>query len=661
MGANYTPNLQTYSGQGAFRFWCQKVLPLVYDDSLSYYELLNKVVIYLNNTISDVATMGENIDDLLTAYNELQDYVNTYFDNLDVQTEINNKLDAMAADGYFNTILDPTIADATANWLYQNVNPVGSAVVVDSTLAISGAAADAKVTGDNITDLKRTVSRYADLGLTAYTPVRGTVKTGFIATDGTENTTNTNYCHFDFDIPKGTKKIYYQPWRTYGTGSSYSSLAYYDSDGNFISSVTNADLNNTGSTVIVQSYEGDVPGNATKATITFIADQNQLGNVVFYGYYDIKKHTRTLNNHLSADSNTPLYLQVVGCLPYSELSDAKLSLTARIKCSKTPQAYDVYVVGYDSSYNNRIICGYFSNMTRGMSGNTIDINFNAYNKNNTLSSKHYVGFLVNIKYEYDNTRPDYVQSFYRFTNEIVHDIEYFYINDIDVSANVFHIGGEASNVNVPKNEVNNPLYGGRLCCIGDSLTGVYYKTEEESWPYLIAKWNNMKLDNLGISGNPMAKTDSYTENDCMAERVDDLDANKYYTHIFVMGGANDYNYSIPIGTNTDSVITTFKGAINHIIDTLIQKFPFAHIVFATTYQRNANKLDEPYADAMLEVCEYRCIPCLDNYRKSGVLMFNERWMRYHGATHALGNNHLSAAGDAFVAPRFEKALKYGVE
>ena len=59
--ADFTPelqraNLQGYTGQGAFRFWCQMTLPIVYDDSLSYYELLNKVVLYLNNTISDVAT-----------------------------------------------------------------------------------------------------------------------------------------------------------------------------------------------------------------------------------------------------------------------------------------------------------------------------------------------------------------------------------------------------------------------------------------------------------------------------------------------------------------------------------------------------------------------------------------------------------------------------
>ena len=36
---------------GQFRFWCQKVLPAVYDDSLSYYELLAKVIEKLNEVI----------------------------------------------------------------------------------------------------------------------------------------------------------------------------------------------------------------------------------------------------------------------------------------------------------------------------------------------------------------------------------------------------------------------------------------------------------------------------------------------------------------------------------------------------------------------------------------------------------------------------------
>ena len=43
------------------RFYCQKVLPLVYDDSLSYYELLCKVCNKLNEVI--------------TAQNGIPDYI----------------------------------------------------------------------------------------------------------------------------------------------------------------------------------------------------------------------------------------------------------------------------------------------------------------------------------------------------------------------------------------------------------------------------------------------------------------------------------------------------------------------------------------------------------------------------------------------------------
>lgn len=103
--ADFTPQLAGYTGQGAFRFWCQKVLPIVYDDSLSYYELLNKMVIYLNNVIKDVATVEDNVGLLLNAYNLLQNYVNTYFENLDVQEEINNKLDEMAESGVLGDII----------------------------------------------------------------------------------------------------------------------------------------------------------------------------------------------------------------------------------------------------------------------------------------------------------------------------------------------------------------------------------------------------------------------------------------------------------------------------------------------------------------------------------------------------------------------------
>lgn len=172
-GADYTPQLAGYTGQGAFRFWCQKVLPIVYDDSLSYYELLNKVVNYLNNVIADVASVEDNVGELNKSYGLLQTYVNehmqeivdvvnqyteytdNYFDNLNVQAEINNKLDVMASDGSLSTLIGPIVAvtapDVITQWLSDHVTP--TTPIVDDTLSISGAAADAKVTGDKVTEL----------------------------------------------------------------------------------------------------------------------------------------------------------------------------------------------------------------------------------------------------------------------------------------------------------------------------------------------------------------------------------------------------------------------------------------------------------------------------------------------------------------------------
>lgn len=93
-----------------FRFWCQKVLPLVYDDSLSYYELLCKVVDYLNKTMENVNSLSENFDELQSAFNTLKNYVNDYFKNLDVQEEINKKLDEMAINGYFDNLISKYLA-----------------------------------------------------------------------------------------------------------------------------------------------------------------------------------------------------------------------------------------------------------------------------------------------------------------------------------------------------------------------------------------------------------------------------------------------------------------------------------------------------------------------------------------------------------------------
>lgn len=90
-----------------FRAWCQKVLPLVYDDSLSYYELLCKVVNYINGIIATNNEQTEDIAGIKEGLEELKNYVDNYFSSLDVQEEINNKLDSMYEMGELDKFVNP--------------------------------------------------------------------------------------------------------------------------------------------------------------------------------------------------------------------------------------------------------------------------------------------------------------------------------------------------------------------------------------------------------------------------------------------------------------------------------------------------------------------------------------------------------------------------
>lgn len=76
------------------RFWSQKVLPLVYDESLSYYEVLGKVTKYLNDTIDVV--------------NVLIEYFNNY------SAEIEAIIEQMLEDGDFDDIIADVLGSLVA-------------------------------------------------------------------------------------------------------------------------------------------------------------------------------------------------------------------------------------------------------------------------------------------------------------------------------------------------------------------------------------------------------------------------------------------------------------------------------------------------------------------------------------------------------------------
>ena len=85
-------------------------LPTAYIESMSYYEALTYLVKYLSNeVIPSVNNNSEAIKELQKLYIELKSYVDNYFENLDVQEEIDNKLDEMADNGELAEIVEAFI------------------------------------------------------------------------------------------------------------------------------------------------------------------------------------------------------------------------------------------------------------------------------------------------------------------------------------------------------------------------------------------------------------------------------------------------------------------------------------------------------------------------------------------------------------------------
>ena len=140
-------------------------------------------------------------EDTQQAWEDMKTYINNYFDNLNVQTEINNKIDALVSDGTLSDLIAPYVASGlpavvadqisavvaaqigdvvaaqisavvaaqlpevvatetagqAAAWLETHVDPE-TGYVIDDSLTIQGAAADAKATGDAISDLNNALT-----------------------------------------------------------------------------------------------------------------------------------------------------------------------------------------------------------------------------------------------------------------------------------------------------------------------------------------------------------------------------------------------------------------------------------------------------------------------------------------------------------------------
>lgn len=102
------------------RFVCSAV-PMVFDDSLSYYEALCALWKWLQDDVVNVINNNATVtEEYIQLTNDMKEYMDNYFDNLDVQEEINNKLDDMVEAGTLQELINAYL-QPNVTWTFDTV------------------------------------------------------------------------------------------------------------------------------------------------------------------------------------------------------------------------------------------------------------------------------------------------------------------------------------------------------------------------------------------------------------------------------------------------------------------------------------------------------------------------------------------------------------
>ena len=522
------------------------------------------------------------------------------------------------------------IAPKVTEWLDANVDPTGSAVTVDSSLTIAGSAADAKKTGDELSNLKSDLSEIAEeqIGKNLVDPAG--VIVGYVDSNGTIDTTSTTYRATGY-VPVSSGETYaFSAFdaNNYRKTSRYT-CAFYNASKEFISgSYTNTQSTNQ---LIVSAPSGAVyfrgccGGNPSKlqlehnTTVTPFSDYTR-SVVIIADIPKLDELDELINDNVEVTNSSNLCDMdtcVVGLLEGNGKVSSSDAVSLRYKTSDfiPVNASSVYTMSIWADVNTpissqRCIMLCFDSEKSVISGTYI-----------STDSTH------SIQQEIPSNA-----AFVRISS----NANLMMLNNGDVPTayvNYDHKVYLAFDIKESSLPYQNYLYKKKWVVCGDSFTndggtgtkmpsGVY-KGQPYTYPWIIGTRQNMEIVKFFGGGRTLAFP---AEPGTFANSLTNPSASYYYQNIpsdvdyitFYLG-INDEHHAtgggdgedstgvIPLGTIDDNDTTTYYGAWNVVLTWLITNRPNAHIGIIVT-----NGLSiEGYRTAQIAIARKYGIPFID--------------------------------------------------
>lgn len=622
--ANFTPEIPDFPNVPNF-LPCYGSFDLTtYIQGASDYEIMCFLVQCYNATLKGYSEVTQLSKDTVTAYNQLQTWVNTWFDNLDVQKEINDKLqemyengsfanaiasspvvseyfsspegtqqvsnaiaskiDVMASDGSLANIIAQTneipdsvkqylesvegakqLSDATAHkiekmaingelgtiiskttdlqktttdWLNENVTPTGSAVIVDKSLTISGAAADAQNTGyikqDVVNFIDPSVSKIINLvdvrnlifNKTLYKAIGSSTPHSIYDETGTALCLNLIRIKKDDIIYCGDNL----PIHRY-------SLYVYDTD------MILSEVLDQASTYVAKS-DGFVMMNIWGCTSSSVAIEYKtyLNVNTNYGYYEsgVTKDDLLITEY-KAYVEIPVTLQN-GYYNDTQFYENDYWTSCKIQCNPFEKfKIECYLMGISN----------FSVAT------FLDIDGNIIGRTPVVTSDTHIHDYI-------------VETPAKCRYIIANNRKYMGVR-LTISRNIASPGIDFSNL--------KGGFTGDSICYGSAYEGGYAKVLNERY--------GLRYNNIGVSGGHIAsdRTDVFIISDSISSLDDDID------FLIMEGGLNDYSNYVPVGELTNGYADiidqkTFFGGLEKLFRDAVTKFPTIPKAFLIVHKVN---------------------------------------------------------------------------
>lgn len=555
-----------------------------------------------------VNELTQSVNHYIEQFTELYDYVHDYFDNLNVQEEINNKLDQMAQDGSLDTLIGNYI-DPIINDFKEDVNEEVGEIEAKVNALSSGTPIPVSSTSD-MTDTSKVYVNTTDGKWYYYDgdswEIGGTYQSTGIGNGSIDilklgNDLQSNFI-LDFGEPLSLGNAYVGYYKENGVLVNDNGFA------NYHVALTNGKIYNfTGrnflqqvSLVVKDSSNNVVFTNATGGTTkyvhtifkcnannltAYISCQLSLSTAVVSNNVMIRESTR-ITNALKYSNTVPLIKTISGGYVNSTYTESTYS---RVQISSDANASTkMYQMSKGRTYlikatDSRKMCGY------AITNEDYDL----------------------LEYSSDeDVSPSRVSSItYTATED-----GFIFLSDYNTNPSVTIVN---YGITVP---ATNVLTGKKLAVTGDSIcAGDGYRG---GYAILIALNNNMQVQNIAVGGGTVTSGTTSGGNNrfWINESIVNLDSDADY--VLIEGGCNDSGLGVTMGTLTSGYgssfdTTTYIGAFENMCYQLTKRFKgkkygyvFVHQWTANFRHSNTDQETSYYWQAK-KVLEKWCIPYID--------------------------------------------------